>query len=106
MADPSIAAIQQAEEQAAILCRMAEEKAAEMRASATAKGEQLLKTTEEATEAEIAEMLRGLEERAASLGVKKREEAQKEAEQLRDGARQKLPEAINLLVWEIVEKCQ
>ncbi len=106
MANPSIEEIKQAEEQAKILFRMAEEKAAEMRAEAAARGEKLLRETEQRTEAELSEMMRGLEARADALLVKKKEEALNEAEELRDAARRKLPEAASLLIWEIVEKCQ
>ena len=102
----SIQQIKQAEEQAAILCRVAQEKAAEMRANALAEAEAGYRDTVGATEAELAETLEAMRQRAAALESKKRTEALDEAAAMQDAARLKMSEAVQLIVWEIIEKCQ
>ena len=44
--------------------------------------------------------------RALALEDKKRAEAQEEAQALKAAARERMDEAIKIIVWEIVEKCQ
>ena len=106
MTKEAIRAIKQAEEQAEVLCRVAEEKAAEMRAQIEREGTAHCdKATEEASseyESEIA-VIRA---RTAKLAAKKKKESEAEAEALTAAAREHMEEAVKLIVWGIIEKCQ
>ena len=102
----AIEQIRETEDQAAVLCRVAEEKAAEMRERIKAEGEAHCAAVKENAEAEYAEMLSDIRQRADALEVKKRREAEREAAQMKDAARERIGEAIRIIVWEIVERCQ
>ena len=102
----AILRIKEAEDQAAVLCRVAEEKAAEMRERVKVQGEAHCNTMREKTEADYAAELAEMRRRAMLLEEKKRIEAQKEAQALKDAARDKMEDAVKLIIWEIVERCQ
>lgn len=106
MSREAILHIREAEEQAATLCRVAEERAAEMRERVRAQGEAHCAAVRASTEAEYAAELADIRRRALALEDKKREQAEQEAQQMKDAAREKMDEAIKMIVWEIVEKCQ
>ncbi len=106
MSKETIDAIRQAEEQAGVVCRVAEEKAGEMRAKVEAEGKAHCEEVRRATEAEYAEKLRQIRERAEALQEKRRAEAEKEAAALTASAAEHMEEAVKLIVWGIVEKCQ
>ena len=103
MSKTAIEQIRETEEQAAILCRVAEEKATEMRERVKAEGEAHCAAVRENTEAEYAEMLADIRPRAAALEQKKRREAMAEAEAMRETAIEHIGEAVRMIVWEIVE---
>ncbi|MBE6689813.1 MAG: hypothetical protein IKM08_05770 [Clostridia bacterium] len=103
MSKTAIEQIRETEEQAAILCRVAEEKATEMRERVKAEGEAHCAAVRENTEAEYAEMLADIRQRAAALEQKKRREAMAEAEAMRETAIEHIGEAVRMIVWEIVE---
>jgi len=98
--------IREAEAQAAVLCRVAEEKATELRERVKTQGEAHCAAVREDTEAEYAAVLADMRRRALALEEKKRLEALDEADALRAAARERIDEAIKFIVWEIVEKCQ
>jgi len=102
----AIEQIRETEEQAAVLCRVAEEKSAEMRKRVKAEGEAHCAAVKEDTEAEYAEVLAEMRYRASALEQKKRREALEEAQALKAAARERIGEAVKLIVWEIVERCQ
>ena len=89
-----------------MLCRVAEEKAAEMRAKVKQEGEAHIAEVKQTTEAMLAAELKTMRERAAALEVKKKKEALAEAAALEQAARERLDEAASMIVWEIIEKCQ
>ena len=106
MTKEAIIAIKGAEEQAEVLCRVAEEKAAEMRAQIEREGTAHCdKATEEASleyESEMA-IVRA---HAQRIAAKKKKEHEAEAEALTAAAREHMEEAVKLIVWGIIEKCQ
>ena len=106
MSKEAISQILEAEEKAAVLCRVAEERATEMRERVKAQGQAHCDAVREETEAEYAAVLADVRRRASVLEEKKRLEALDEAEALKSAAREKIDEAIKFIVWEIVEKCQ
>ncbi|MBQ8357825.1 MAG: hypothetical protein IJX39_08490 [Clostridia bacterium] len=106
MSKDAIRQIRETEDQAAVLCRVAEEKAAEMREQVRQKGEEHCALVRESTEAEYAAELTEMRRRATALEAKKRAEAEAEAKVLKAAAREKINEAVKIIVWEIVEKCQ
>ena len=106
MTQEAIAAIRQAEEQAEVLCRVAEEKATEMKNKIRQEGEAHCKSVEKETAAEYAEELEDITARAKRLTAKKLQDAEDEAEQLAESARAHIDEAVKLIIWGIVEKCQ
>ncbi|MBO5354997.1 MAG: hypothetical protein J6B09_02920 [Clostridia bacterium] len=106
MSKEAILHIREAEDQAAVLCRVAEEKAAELRERVKAQGQAHCAAVRENTEAEYAAVLADMRRRALALEEKKRLEALEEADALKEAARERIDEAIRLIVWEIVEKCQ
>ena len=106
MSKEAILRIREAEDQAAVLCRVAEEKAVEMRERVRAQGEAHCTAVREDTEAEYAAELAEMRRRALALEDKKRAEAQEEAQALKAAARERMDEAIKIIVWEIVERCQ
>jgi hypothetical protein len=106
MPTDAIRQIRDAEEQAAILCRFAEERAAEMRENVRIDGEAYCTQAGAEAQAEHDAALAEMHRRAALLENKKRAEAQAEAQALAASARERIPEAVKLIVWEIIEKCQ
>ena len=106
MSKEAIRQIREAEDQAAILCRVAQERATEMRERTKAQGEADCAEAERRTEAEYAAELAEIRNRAIALEAKKCAEAEAEAKKIEEAAREKIPEAIRIIVWEIVEKCQ
>ena len=106
MPTDAIRQIREAEEQAALFCRMAEEKAAEMRDGVKVDGEahcaRISAEAQAESEATLAEMRR----RAALLEQRKQAEATAEAQAMADKARERIPDAVKLIVWEIIERCQ
>lgn len=98
--------IREAEEQAALLCRVAVGRAAEMRESVIAQGEALCAEVRAETEADCAAALEEMRRRAALLEEKKRGEALAEAQAMTETARERIAEAVGLIVWEIIERCQ
>lgn len=103
MPKQAIEKIREAEAQAALLCRVAQEKADEMRERVRAQGEAHLTEVEENTTEDYAEELSEIRHRALLLEEKKRREAKAEAEELKARARERMSEAAQLIVWEIVE---
>lgn len=63
------------------------------------------RTEEEAT-AETEAQLGQLRQRAAMLLERSADEAEAEADRLRADARKRMPEAVKLIVWGIMAKCQ
>lgn len=106
MAHQSLNIIRDTEEQAALLCRVAQERAEEMLERVQTEGEAHCADTERATEEELAATLALVRQRALAVKEKKREAALAEAEALTAAAREKMAEAIDLIVWEIIERCQ
>ena len=106
MTNRAVEAIRQAEEQAAVLCRVAGEKAAEMRAQIEREGKAYCETVERETEEAYARELEEIRARARALTHKKECEAEAEAKALRRAALEKKDEAVKLIIWGIVEKCQ
>lgn len=98
--------IREAEEQAALFCRVAEERAAEMRENVRIDGEAHCAQVQAQAQAEGDATLTEMRRRAMLLEAKKREEAQAEAQALIAKARERIPEAVKIIVWEIIEKCQ
>ena len=103
MSEQAIEKIRDAEERAELLCRVAQEKADEMRERVRTQGEEYLAEVEESTTEEFAKELEDVRRRARLLEEKKRKEAQKEADELIARARERMEEAAHLIVWEIVE---
>lgn len=106
MSKTAIKQIREAEDQATVLCRVAEEKAAEMRERIKAEGEAHCAAVQENAEAEYAEMLADIRQRTEAVEARKRIEAEQEAEEMKAAARERMGEAIRIIVWEIVERCQ
>ena len=106
MSKEAIKQIQETEDQAAILCRVAEEKATELKERIRSEGEAHCIETEQQAEAECAAQLEDIRRRALALEIKKRKEAEAEAEELIRSAREHMDEAVKMIVWEIVERCQ
>ena len=106
MSQDAIGKIMDAEEQAEVLCRVAKERAEEMRAEMTRQGEYHLAEVEKATAAEYAEKLNEMRAGAQALQEEKRVQAQEEAQRIKDTARERMDEAVKMIVWGIVEKCQ
>lgn len=106
MTNRAVEAIRQAEEQAAVLCRVAGEKAAEMRTQIEREGKAHCEAVERETEEAYARELEEIRARAKMLTDKKEREAEAEAKALRRAALEKKDEAVKLIIWGIVEKCQ
>ena len=106
MSKEAIKQIQETEDQAAILCRVAEEKATELKERIRSEGEAHCIEAEQQAEAECAAQLEDIRRRALALEIKKRKEAEADAEELIRSAREHMDEAVKMIVWEIVERCQ
>ena len=102
----AINAIREAESQAEVLCRVAAEKAAEMKQKIKAEGEAHLAKVREETTLEYQNELAAINARTARLRDRKHEEAEREAEELRALAHERMDEAVKSIVWGIIEKCQ
>lgn len=106
MSGEAIKQIRETEDQAAILCRVAEEKAAELKERIRSEGEAHCAEVEQEAEDEYAAKLDEIRRRALALEDKKRAEAEAEAAALMERARERINEAVKTIVWEIVERCQ
>ena len=84
MSKEAIRQIREAEDQAAILCRVAQERATEMRERTKAQGEADYAEAERRTEAEYAAELAEIRNRAIALEAKKCAEAEAEAKKIED----------------------
>ena len=102
----SIRAIRDAEEQAAMLCKMAEDRAKEMRDRVHTEGEAHCAEVTRTAEEEVAATLAEVRRRAAAIREKKRSDAMDEAARLTMSARENMDDAVSHIVWEIIEKCQ
>ena len=103
MSQNAIAKIAEAEEQAAILCRVAEERAAEKLAELTRKAKEHLETVERTANAQKEQKLAQTRALTAALIEKKNDEAKAEAKALEESARARMDEAVSAIVWGIVE---
>lgn len=103
MYESALKQIKEAEEQAAVLCRVAEERATEMKNRIRAEGEAHCADVERNTRAEYTAQLNDIRTRATLLEEKKRAEAEEEARALLLSAREKMDEAVKAIVWGIVE---
>ena len=106
MTQKALAAIAEAETQAEVLCRVAEEKAAEMKNKIKTEGEAHCAKVEKETTEELERELQAIQRHAELLSQKKREEAQREADEIISLARERMDEAVKSIVWGIIEKCQ
>ena len=106
MAQDAIAQITQAEEQAEILCRVSTERAVEMRAEAKKQGEAHLAEVQRSATEEYTRKLTEMRENAEALLKKKRAEAEEQAKAMAATAEERMAEAVKMIVWGIVEKCQ
>ena len=77
-----------------------------MRVTVERKGSAHKAEAERAARAENEERLAAIRQKTAQIMEKKRAEAEAEAKELIADAETRLPEAIRLIVWGIVEKCQ
>ena len=101
----AIAEIKEAEARAAVLCRVTEERAADILAGVKREGSEHLAEVKRVTEAEYAEKLRDVVEKAEQLVTKKKKDAEIETEFLRAAASARMQTAVDMIVWRIVEKC-
>ena len=85
---------------------MAEEKAAEMKNKIKTEGEAHCAKVEKETTEELERELQAIQRHAELLSQKKREEAQREADEIISLARERMDEAVKSIVWGIIEKCQ
>ena len=106
MTKDAISAICEAESQAEVLCRVAEEKATEMKNKIQQEGNAHCAQVEKQTTAEYDAELEEISKHVRRLTEKKREEAEREAEALAERARTHMDEAVKSIVWGIIEKCQ
>lgn len=106
MVQDAIAKITEAEEQAEVLCRVAAERAAEARADMERKAKAHLEDVERQMAEQTKQKLAVSRMQTDALIEKKRAEAVAEAEELTKKAQERLDEAVKMIVWGIVEKCQ
>lgn len=106
MTKDAIGAIREAESQAEVLCRVAREKAAEMKSKIEQEGNAHCAEVEKQTAAEYTAELEEIGKHVRRLTEKKNEEAEREAQELAARARSHMDEAVKTIVWGIVEKCQ
>lgn len=106
MTQKALAAIAEAETQAEVLCRVAEEKATEMKNKIKTEGEAHCARVKEEATRECEDELATIKAHAERLGSKKREDAKREADDLIALARERMDEAVKTIVWGIIEKCQ
>lgn len=105
MTNEAIAAIKQAETRAEVLCRVAEERAAEMRLRVETEGKAHCDQVEAEALSQHAATMESIRSRAEALSARKCAEAVRDAEALAEDARTRIPEAVQMIVWGIVEKC-
>lgn len=103
MSQSAIAKITEAEEQAEVLCRVAEERATEMRTEMERKAKEHLEAVERTATAQKEEKLSQTRELTRALIQKKRGEAELEAKEAEKRAREHMDEAVSAIVWGIVE---
>ena len=103
MSQSAIEKITEAEEQAEVLCRVAEERATEMRAEMERKAKEHLEAVERTATAQKEEKLLQTRELTRALIQKKRGEAEAEAKEAEKRARERMDEAVRAIVWGIVE---
>lgn len=106
MSQDAIGMIAAAEEQAAVLYRVATERAAEMRAEMLRQAQGHLAEVEKRAAADCRRETDACRQRVEALTQKKRAEAEAEAKAMAERAEERMDEAVNLIVWGIVEKCQ
>ena len=106
MTQKALTAIAEAETQAEVLCRVAAEKAAEMKQKIHSEGEAHLTRVKEETTLEYQNELAAITARTERLTARHREEAIREAEELTALAHERMGEAVKSIVWGIIEKCQ
>ena len=103
MSQNAIAKITEAEEQAEVLCRVAEERAAESLAVMESKAKAHLAEIERTATEEKEKKLAQTRELTAALVEKKRMQAQEQAKEAEQAARLRMDEAVSAIVWGIVE---
>ena len=103
MPKDAIGQITAAEEQATVLCRVATERAAEMRAEMQRQASAHLAQVEQSVTEEQKELTAQCAARLEALSQKKRTEAQQQAEAMTELARERMADAVNMIVWGIVE---
>ncbi len=103
MSQSAIAKITEAEEQAQVLCRVAEERAAEMRATMERRAKAHLAEVERVATEQKERKLAQTKELTRALLAKKRTEAENEAKELAEDARARMDAAVSAIVWGIVE---
>ena len=103
MSQSAIEKITEVEEQAEVLCRVAEERATEMRAEMERKAKEHLEAVERTATAQKEEKLLQTRELTRALIQKKRGEAEAEAKEAEKRARERMDEAVSAIVWGIVE---
>jgi vacuolar-type H+-ATPase subunit H len=103
MSQSAIAKIKEAEEQAEVLCRVAEERAAEMIAGMESKAKAHLAEVERTAVAQREEKLTQTKALTQALVDKKRQEAEQQARDAEAAAREHMDEAVRAIVWGIVE---
>ena len=103
MSQNAIAKITEAEERAEVLCRVAQERAAEALADMERKAREHLATVERTATKQKEEKLLQMQELTLALIEKKRAEAEGEAKAIAQSARERMDEAVSAIVWGIVE---
>lgn len=99
----AIEKITEAEQRAEVLCRVAGERAAEARADMERKAKEHLGMVERTAAEKNAKNLVQSRAQTDALIRKKREEAEREAEALREMATERMNEAVSAIVWGIIE---
>jgi vacuolar-type H+-ATPase subunit H len=103
MSQSAIAKIKEAEEQAEVLCRVAEERATETRIQMEHKAKAHLAEVERTAIEQKEKKLAQTEELTKALLLKKRMEAENEAKELAQDAGARMDAAVSAIVWGIVE---
>ena len=103
MPKDAIGQITEAEEQATVLCRVATERAAEMRAEMQRQASAHLEQVKQNAAKEQKELTAQCARRLEALVQKKRDEAQQQAREMTELARERLTDAINMIGWGLVE---
>ena len=106
MIKKAIDAIREAEEQAEVLCRVAAERADEMRAEVESEGTAHYNKITEDAQRECDFELSVITAKTQRLTAKKKKDLAAETEALAAEARTHMEAAVGLIVWGIVEKCQ